>query len=187
MKTDYVLALITLNWFKKYSDIYEDIRWCLKKLRKIQLQMQSTKGRGKRKSLRLHIKLANSKWHGISAFSHALSCNLQAKNRRNSDPTWTFTTRFLLGLLSISISGHIDHECLKQKAMKKRTGASLTRAARYLQTYLCITLRHINYWLVAPYIKETCYSKPTIPTQDCMYHRAKTTAYVLVTATKEFN
>jgi len=126
-------------------------------------------------------------WHGLSAFSHALSCNPQAKNRRNSEPTSAFTASFLLGLLSISISGHIDHDCLKQKTMKKSTDASLTRATRYLQTHLCITPRHINYWLVVPYNKETCYSKPTIPTRDCMYQRAKTTAKILVTATKGFN
>jgi hypothetical protein len=147
------------------------------------------KGRGKRKSLRLHLQLGNSMWHGLSAFSHALSCNSQAKNRRNSDPTWAFTARFLLviGLFSISVSGHIDHDCLKQKVMKKSIDASLTRAKRYVQTHLFITSRHINYWLVVPYNKVTCYSKPTIPVRDCIYQRAKTTAQILVSATKEFN
>ena len=170
MKTNYVLDVTNNSFwhrlFKKYSE---------------------NKGRDKRKSLCLQVQFANSMWRSLSAFSHALSCNSLAKNRRNSDPTWAFTARFLLGLLSVSISGHIDHDCLKQKAMKKSTDASLTRATRYLQTHLCITSRHINYWLVRPYTKETCYSKPTISTRDCMYQRAKTTVHILVTATKEFN
>jgi hypothetical protein len=75
------------------------------------------------------------------------------KIRRNLDPTSAFASRFLLDLLSNSISGHINHGCLKQEAIKKSTDASLTRERLYLQTYLCITSRHINYWLVAPYTK----------------------------------